>query len=219
MPEKINAAIYRASELGDLVREIASMRDDGKSEAQYRAEMRAYNKKRRGRPEVELTVTHGPYGLFTTKRPGFVVEHMGKRLEFPRPAEPAAGAWARTESCQGLAYDIGLLANGGQHNRPVRPARVREYREAMLRGEWRDLLSDPIAITADGEVINGQHRLAAVGGIAFDDGDREAGKDPRFLVLFDVDPAEVLFADRSKRSGNDVSVIARKAMPKPSTAA
>jgi hypothetical protein len=78
---------------------------------------------------------------------------------------------------------------------------------AIIRGEWQDNLTDPICITPDGEVINGQHRLAAVGQIEFTE--PEDGPQ-RVLVLFDVDPAQITFADTSKRTARDLTVMAAK---------
>lgn len=48
-----------------------------------------------------------------------------------------------------------------QNNRPVRKSTVRRYAETMRRGQWK-LTPEPIAFDTNGELINGQHRLAAV---------------------------------------------------------
>lgn len=93
-------------------------------------------------------------------------------------------------------------------NREIREKRVLQYREAMEKGEWRDLLSDPITITRDGQVVNGQHRLAAAEEVDWS----KAPNDPRFLVVIGVSPAEALHADLAKRTGRDQVAISRKVL-------
>jgi hypothetical protein len=96
----------------------------------------------------------------------------------------------------GYAREMGVLADS-EHNRDIRPDRVEGYAEAMLHGEWRDLLSDPITITHDGQVINGQHRIAAAanawGGKYADTANRKKPlfppNDPKFLVIWGAAPA------------------------------
>lgn len=122
-------------------------------------------------------------------------------------------AWRKTSGFRSgdlwlAGHEGGLLAGGGQHNRPLLPARVKQYQNDMVAGRWRDCLSDPIAITKDGEVINGQHRIAAAAGLNYSDDD--PAKLPKFLVIFGVDPAEIALADRSKRTANDMAVITGK---------
>ncbi|MFV0460037.1 MAG: hypothetical protein ACK5MT_14830 [Actinomycetales bacterium] len=46
-------------------------------------------------------------------------------------------------------------------NRTVRPARVKEYAEAMAHGRWL-YTADPIRFDSDGRLIDGQHRLKAL---------------------------------------------------------
>lgn len=53
-----------------------------------------------------------------------------------------------------------LLAEN-RHNRTLRQPRVRDLAEAMRRGEW-DLNGESLKISADGGLLDGQHRLAAV---------------------------------------------------------
>lgn len=48
-----------------------------------------------------------------------------------------------------------------EHNRQVVDAKVREYANAMQRGEWQ-LTHQGIAFDADGNVLDGQHRLWAI---------------------------------------------------------
>jgi hypothetical protein len=62
-------------------------------------------------------------------------------------------------------------------NRDMRPQHVDAYAEEMPAGRWRDS-SDPISITADGHVLNGQHRLAAASKVDW----ANVENDPSFLV-------------------------------------
>lgn len=47
------------------------------------------------------------------------------------------------------------------HNRPLSEIRVRQMAEQMRRGEWR-LNGDALRFSADGRLLDGQHRLAAI---------------------------------------------------------
>ena len=49
-------------------------------------------------------------------------------------------------------------------NRYIRDARVLQYRQAMMAGQWR-LTHQGIAFDKDGKLIDGQHRLSALGNI------------------------------------------------------
>src|SRR5215470_2655832 len=46
-------------------------------------------------------------------------------------------------------------------NRPLSRRTVREFAEAMRRGEWR-VTHQGIAFDAEGALVDGQHRLAAI---------------------------------------------------------
>jgi hypothetical protein len=226
MTAPANAVIYRLSEFGDLAQRIAAIRDHGERMAKYKADLKTYQKQRHGRAEVDLQPllkTGWSTSLVTGKyipQTGFLhdIPSLNKVMPVLRPTEPRLVAWghqsASTSSFMGIRSheaggDYGLLADGGKFNRPVNEQRVGQYQKLMQDGQWNDLLSDPIAITSDGEVINGQHRLAAGAALSnFGPDDR----DPQFLVLFDVDPAEVAFADTSKRTGRDLTVIAQKSV-------
>jgi len=48
------------------------------------------------------------------------------------------------------------------YNRPLKESLVAEYARKMEAGEWKEKGGIPIWVTEDGELINGQHRLAAV---------------------------------------------------------
>jgi hypothetical protein len=210
---EIKTVVTRGSELSRLAYNIMEMREP-EAVAEYQDALRKYNRRRRGRAEVtrKFTEESGPMGMFasTTKRTGFEIKRMGGAEFVERPKHPYRRMWSYLSYAKGAwkSGQGGLLANGGKYNRPVSPQRVEKYSEAMQAGEWQDLLSDPITITADGEVINGQHRLAAAADVDWS----KAPNDPRFLVVTGADPAEIHFADKSKRTGNDVAVIAEKAL-------
>ncbi len=76
----------------------------------------------------------------------------------------------------------------------------------MVAGAWHDLLSDPIAITSDGHVVNGQHRLAAASHVDWS----KVDNDPLFLVIWNVDPTEARYADGSRRTDRDSRTIAER---------
>jgi hypothetical protein len=105
----------------------------------------------------------------------------------------------------GHARTYGLLADS-QYNRDLRNERVIEYASQMRAGLWRDLLSDPITVTAEGQVLNGQHRLAAASLVDWS----KVKHDPLFLVVWDVDPAEAQHADGSRRTARDEKIIGDK---------
>lgn len=47
-------------------------------------------------------------------------------------------------------------------NRPVRLSQVEKYANEMIEGTWNTDVIDPICISVNGNLINGQHRLMAV---------------------------------------------------------
>jgi hypothetical protein len=106
------------------------------------------------------------------------------------------------------ASQHGMLANPSV-NRDINPRRVEEYQQQMEAGRWCDLLSDPITITHEGHVVDGQHRLAALASVDWS----TVENDPAFLVVFGVAPEEAILADTStKRTARDQSTIAAKVL-------
>src|SRR5262245_13129516 len=82
------------------------------------------------------------------------------------------------------------LARPWERQRRVSQAAVDRYAQAMTEGRWMEPSLDPIALTPDGRLLNGQHRLSAV--IAADwSGD--------MLVARDVDPALFGVIDTGRR--------------------
>lgn len=213
MPSDTQTEVVRASEIQEKV--VSRLRDIRSPEVKqdYRKALKQYERRLGKRKEQTFTET----AMFSKRTfQGFQVEHMGQTLTFERPAAPAAHAWSRSGYSRSSiggdyhsfrAQEYGLLAEGGKYNRPMREARVEEYAKEMEAGRWRDLLSDPIAITEDGYVLNGQHRIAAVCKIDWSD---DPDYDPAFLVIWNVDPAEALYADGSRRPDKDEKTIASK---------
>jgi hypothetical protein len=99
----------------------------------------------------------------------------------------------------------GILTVPG-YNREISNERVKKYRDEMCEGLWRTCYSDPITITAEGDVINGQHRLAAASGVDWNSGD---GPDaaPSFVVIWNISPQEARFADGSHRTRADEKIV------------
>lgn len=201
--EGIEARVYTLLEFPALTQRIGDLRTNRL--AQYRQELRDYNKKRGKRPEV--TRPRESFGGGTENGFYYEVRHLGTKLWVKRPVEPTWEnfMWHRYHGMTGTR-DMGLLADGGKYNRPINATRVTEYVKAICAGQWTDNFVDPICVTADGEVINGQHRLAAFGKVT-PDGEEDAF---RFLVLFNVPRDQIHLADTSKRTTNDLAMIARK---------
>jgi hypothetical protein len=88
-------------------------------------------------------------------------------------------------------------------NRPISYARTDLYREEMQAGRWY-FTPDPIVITEEGHVVNGQHRLGAADAVEW----REVREIPQFLVVWGVNKKTALLMDEAKRSTNDRRHIA-----------
>jgi len=71
------------------------------------------------------------------------------------------------------------LGNKADYQRKVSTATVKKYTKAMSIGAWQVTPSQTIAISSDGRVVDGQHRLYAV--IAY-------GQPVMMAVCFNVDP-------------------------------
>lgn len=71
------------------------------------------------------------------------------------------------------------LAKPWTRRRRVSLVTVLKYATAMREGRWREPSLDPIALTPEGQLLNGHHRLNAV---------IEAGWTGDMLVALDVDP-------------------------------
>jgi hypothetical protein len=235
--------IVRASEMPEKVFQriwdIRTGEERRRLKEQYARELKDYNKKRGRRPEVTFSnlapvdgmdvkrfdiggVTVSAYREnnatgYIRDSSVFVPRPVAPRIEdtFPIPWIYRKGWKASTGPYP--ARNDGLLGDAA-YNREIRLQRVEQYFIEMQAGKWVDLFSDPITITENGEVLNGQHRLAAIGDClyAFDyDGRRVAGRgmggtDPAFLVVWGVEPNEALYADGSHRTAHDEKTIAVK---------
>lgn len=79
-------------------------------------------------------------------------------------------------------------------NRPLRPSWIKALSGMMQRGEWM-MTHQGIAITTDGRLIDGQHRLNAV---------IHAGVSVNMSVVYNCDPASFIALDGGvKRSAAD----------------
>ena len=222
MSDMERTEILKASELAEKVmRPIFETRFAEEVKA-YEKALAKYNRRRAGRPEVNWSAQGTYLGIPVgekVKTYGFITKtwredveiigdgNGGKVMVVARPKKPNGHAWGYSKYWRSgedtfHARQSGLLADP-KYNRDIRPAKVFEYIEIMEAGKWHDLLSDPISITEDGDVVNGQHRLAAVSEADWE----KAGHDPRFLVVWGVAPAEALLADHAKRSGREQAVI------------
>ena len=65
----------------------------------------------------------------------------------------------------------------------------------MCAGLWH-FSPDPIVVTEEGYIVNGQHRLLAASKITWDKGDVI----PEFLVVWGVDKKAALLMDESARN-------------------
>jgi hypothetical protein len=116
------------------------------------------------------------------------------------PAYPPSWAPSKSADYQYNPLErLGLTAI----NRTLNQARVALYQEEMVAGRWR-FSPDPIVITEDGYLINGQHRLAAATQVVWEEGDLI----PQFLVVWGVDKKTALLIDEAQRSASDRRRIA-----------
>ncbi|MGI5195677.1 hypothetical protein ACQEVY_18845 [Streptomyces sp. CA-288835] len=81
------------------------------------------------------------------------------------------------------------LSENNRGNRPLSATHVSSLARALERGEWR-IHHQGIAFTADGRLLDGQHRLAAI---------VQARKPAELLIARGVDPATFSVMDTGKR--------------------
>jgi hypothetical protein len=209
--------IIHGSQMPELVRRIFEIRDP-QAFPKYRKALARWERRAKGK---EIHVRKGRDSLFGNEPIGtfFKARAYGEDVEVFKPEPPGFVAYShmRYRRFGDMAFpasDRGLFANA-TYNREMRPQRVVQYAQAMVLGEWRDLLSDAIAITADGHVVNGQHRIAAAadawgGSYEVDSRTAYPPNDPAFLVIWGVDPSEAIHADASRRTQKDERTIAEK---------
>lgn len=78
------------------------------------------------------------------------------------------------------------LANECTFQRPVSPETVERYADQMRKGQW-ELHHQGIAISADGKVVDGRHRLSAI---------VKTGLSIKMMVAENADPATFASVDR-----------------------
>jgi hypothetical protein len=101
-----------------------------------------------------------------------------------------------------------ILANRNKRNRAISPKTVNEYARQMAAGEF-PFIADPVRFDHDGNLIDGQHRLAAVVG---------SGQPQQFVIVRNLDPETQKYMDAGrKRTATDQLRI--EGMPSPSVAA
>lgn len=85
-----------------------------------------------------------------------------------------------------------------RHNRNVRPQDVIRYARAMSNGEWM-LTGEALKFSADGSLVDGQHRLLAV---------IEAGRPVTFLVIKGLPSSvqDVLDTGRARTAGDQLAI-------------
>jgi hypothetical protein len=204
---KPETMIVRGSEVYERVVVPIFEHRNAEKLAAYEAELKQYLR-RLGKRE-EKTYKIGDT-FDSRKALGFQVPYMGQTVTVLRPEKPRPLVWGymHYERFMGSAMhanQLGLLANSPT-NRPILPRRVEAYQDAMQKGEWRDLLSDPLTLTEEGYVVNGQHRIAAACRVDW----TKAPNDPAFLVVCGVSPEEAALTDNNKRSAADTKIIAQK---------
>lgn len=197
--------IVRASQLPDLCRRIFELRHPERI-AEYEKALKKYERDLAKGGHKEVKVGETQIDRLPVK--GYVVigkDGQPKTIQRPFRPEPLVYEYRDYQRSVGQhAKVIGLLADA-QFNRELHPPRVQEYAAEMVAGNWRDLLSDPISITATGQVVNGQHRIAAASLVKWED---EPG--PAFLVIWNADPREAEHADGANRTHRDSKTISRK---------
>jgi hypothetical protein len=96
-------------------------------------------------------------------------------------------AWYASQGWRyGRPRDPGIpeaISSGGKQPHVISEAKVREHRQTMQAGRWTDASSAPIIVMADGEVMDGHHRLTAASGVDW----AIVPNRPVFTVLFRSD--------------------------------
>jgi hypothetical protein len=184
----------------------------------YEKELADYENLLRTYDETDILVDQGTYvekrksrGVRVPPEPA-VAEYLKARGQSPhvqieRPRKPQRRAYYYFGHEKGLqkAHAGGLLTDS-LYNRDIRPQLVDRYAEEMQAGRWRTVLSDPIAITSAGQVLNGQHRIAAVEEVDWS----SVENIPSFLVIWGASSDEALYADRSRRTDREQTLITDK---------
>ena len=204
--------VKHGSELWLVTLKIHQIRYPAELEKKIR-DWERYQRLAEGKDEVKRVI--GKDVLLPKTETGVYTSKGEWRSRPKQPGRPGAYMYQPYEKSWDFvthAREFGLLAQS-LLNRPIRHERVEEYTKEMQAGRWRDLLSDPIAITSDGQVVNGQHRVAAAEQVDWE----KVENDPAFLVIWDVDASEAQCADGGNRTERDRRVIAEKLLVKEET--
>lgn len=216
---KIKTETVRGSELLEKVivpMFVTRNRDDF---VELLRQLKRYERARGSREETVATLATDKWGINSREYTGFYADRSPKALSWekvdqtifvikPEPRTPIPYtyiAYSRSGGYTRYAQNAGLLAHS-RFNREIRNRDVDKYAKSMQGGHWNDLLSDPITITDDGQVVNGQHRLAAASKVDW----QKVSYDPLFLVVWNVAPEEALHADLSSRTAKEQATIAAK---------
>jgi hypothetical protein len=84
------------------------------------------------------------------------------------------------------------LGDPYERQRSLSPTTIAKYARAMVENRWFEPALDPIAFTAEGKLLNGQHRLLAL---------IKADMTIEMIVAYDVDPAIFDIIDTGRRRG------------------
>ena len=206
----IQTEVLKASAIRDLSLRILEAREPGTIK-KYKQALAKYERglKAGGHKEISIQEQHS-FGRTTRKTGFYVVRENGMAEWVDRPRKPTPAAYVRSGYFRSGDYvsrakTLGLVADS-LYNREIRPERVDQYAAEMEAGRWCDLLSDPISITADGQILNGQHRIAAASQVDW----TKVDNDPAFLVIWGVEPSEAQYADGSRRTARDERLIVNK---------
>ena len=202
--------VVHASAIDDLCLRLLELREPG-TLAKHDKELARYERDlaRGGHKEVEIKEAYGSLISRTEDSLGYVIVGKdGQAQNVKRPMKPSPRAYLRMRYSRSSGYTdhartLGLLAEP-RFNRELRDDRVSQYAAEMKAGRWQDLLSGPLSVTSDGQVLNGQHRIAAASLVDWS----EVANDPAFLVIWNVAPVEAHFADGSRRTPRDEKLIA-----------
>lgn len=82
-------------------------------------------------------------------------------MDFCHPPDGADCEGSRSSCVAGTPRKAAEYLERNTANRPLSRRTVREFAEAMRRGEWR-VTHQGIAFDTEGALVDGQHRLAAV---------------------------------------------------------
>lgn len=99
------------------------------------------------------------------------------------------GAPKITEETIGPDEALEILTEHNAQNRTLSPRTVARYARAMRDGEW-EFVGDPIRFDRSGELLDGQHRLAAV---------MDSGCPQKFVIVRNLEPSSQRYMDGGRK--------------------